>query len=121
MPRNNRSAVSNGTRLGIDLRSKDGRRWRDIYAAAMEATHARHESLCRQLATLTIRREQLDAQVAAGRDVDIDLLLRLSSEVRRTQERLGLLDAGDDEPDLLPHDAPLWMVGERASAPEEAA
>lgn len=89
LPAASRSAITNG-RLGVDLRTAAGRRWRDVFIQTMEATGNRNESLCRQLATLTVRREQLDAEVAAGRDVDVDLLLRLSSEVRRTQERLGL-------------------------------
>jgi len=94
LPAASRSRIANG-RLGVDLRTAAGRRWRDVFLAAMEATGSRHESLCRQLATLTVRREQLDADVAGGRDVDVDLLLRLASEVRRTLTRLGLTDVED--------------------------
>lgn len=97
LPAASRSRIANG-RLGVDLRTAAGRRWRDCFLSAMEATGSRNESLCRQLATLTVRREQLDAAVAAGKPVDVDLLLRLSSEVRRTLDRLRLTDPdGDDE------------------------
>jgi hypothetical protein len=116
LPPASRSRIANG-RLGVDMRSASGRRWRDVFLAAMEATHARHESLCRQLATLTVRREQLDAEVAAGRDVDIDTLLRLASEVRRTQRTLGLITSTEPGPEPLPADAPRWALGEREAAP----
>lgn len=92
MPRNNRSAITNGTRVGIDLRTAAGRRWRDLLADAMRQTGGRNESLCRQLATLTVRREQLDAEVAAGEPVDPQDLIRVCGAISRLMRLLGLVE-----------------------------
>lgn len=97
VPANNRSAVTNGA-LGIDLRTRVGRRFRDVYLDAMNRTDGRNPVLCRSLAGLVVRREALDAAIVSGADVSTDELLRLASEVRRTLTRLGLDAGGDEEP-----------------------
>lgn len=96
-----RSCVTNGSGLflgAVDGRSREARRWRDLFRHYMVETDSRNEQLCRQLASLVVRREALDSEVAAGKPVDIDLLLRLSSEIRRSMTRLGLLADPEDEP-----------------------
>jgi hypothetical protein len=91
-PLTNRSKVTNGSLLGygFDMRSREGRRWRDIYRQYMEASGNRHEQLCRGLASLVLRREQLDGAMARGEHVDADLLIKLSGEIRRTLTRLNI-------------------------------
>lgn len=89
VPRNNRSRITNGA-LGVDLRSKQGRRWRDVYSDAMRETGGRHETLCKQAATLIVQRERMDAALARGEDVDVSLLIKLAGAINRTLTRLGL-------------------------------
>jgi hypothetical protein len=115
LPAASRSAIANG-RIGVDLRTAAGRRWRDCYLELMDKTNGRSETLCRSAASLIVRREALDAKIALGEDVSTDDLLRLASEIRRTLSRLGL----DDEPAAadapLPPDAPPWRLGAREIA-----
>ncbi|MQA64501.1 MAG: hypothetical protein GEU76_01145 [Alphaproteobacteria bacterium] len=120
-----RSRVTNGKTLFLDRtdgRSRAARRFRDLLRAFLDKTGGRHADTCRALAAMCMERERLESKMAAGEVIDTDLLLRLASEIRRSQERVGLLE-GEPAPELLPHDAPLWMIGERAPAPapEEAA
>lgn len=102
-------------RRAFDGRTRQAKRWRALNEAFKARSGHRHDELCASLASLTVRREQLDVDLARGRDVDADLLLRLSSEIRRTAERLGLVNS-DDEPKPLSPDAPSWLVGSRAEA-----
>ena len=103
MPANNRSRLGNGSALpsGTDGRRSAARRWKEIFRDGMARTGGRHETLCRSYASLVVRREMIDAEVVRGVDVDVDLLLRIASEIRRTAERLGLLGdlPGEDETD----------------------
>jgi hypothetical protein len=88
-----RSAVSNGKLLhanaaGIDGRSHNARRFRDL-VRAHEASLGGNLSevdmcLVRTAAALTLRSEQLQADLAAGKDVDSDALIRLASTSRRS-------------------------------------
>jgi hypothetical protein len=96
LPAASRSRIANG-RLGVDLRTAAGRRWRDCFLDLMHRTGGRSEQLCRSAASLIVRREALDAKIALGEDVPTDELLRLVSELRRTMTRLGL-DADAEEP-----------------------
>lgn len=117
VPRNNRSAVSNGSRVavGIDLRTREGRRWRDCYADAMRQTGGRNETLCKQLASLIVQRERLDSMLARGEPVDTQDLIRLAGAVSRTMTKLGIVE--EAPPPLVPHDAPAFVIGPREAAP----
>jgi hypothetical protein len=87
-----RSSVSNGKILhansaGIDGRSHNARRFRDL-VRAHEASLGGNLSeidmaLVRTAAALTLKSEQLQADLAAGKDVDSDALIRLASTSRR--------------------------------------
>lgn len=90
----NRSRLTNGSALhlsGVDGRSREARRWRDLYRQYMAETSGRHEQLCRTLASLVLQREVLDAALARGESVSIDDLLRLAGAISRTLARLGLV------------------------------
>src|SRR5680860_541548 len=94
---NNRSAVTNGSRLGIgiDGRTRQARRWRDVYTDLMARTGSRHEQLCRSLASLVLQREQLDADLARGETVDTDELIRVVGAISRLTTKIGIVA---DEP-----------------------
>jgi len=114
VPRNNRSAIANGA-LGVDQRTKTGRRWRDLFLHYMGETGGKREQECRSLSSLVLTRESLDAALARGEPVDPMDLVRVCGAISRALVRLGLVDA--DEPDEpLPADAPAWAIGRRAEA-----
>jgi hypothetical protein len=86
-----RSAISNGTRLfaGVDGRSATARRFRDLLAdlmrdlgGATSLTTMQH-GLARQVATLQLQAEHLQAAVVRGDVVDSKDLVRVSGEARR--------------------------------------
>jgi hypothetical protein len=84
-----RSAITNGSRVhqNVDHRSSSARRYRDLFAA-FEAeiggtlTEA-ERGLVRQAATLTLRAEQLAADVVNGKQVDDDQLIRIAGTAKR--------------------------------------
>jgi hypothetical protein len=85
-----RDRVANGRLLpkSVDLRSAAGRRFRHLVGAyEAELGPERSESqrgLVRQIATLQIQIERIQADIVAGlRVVDSDEVIRLSSEHRR--------------------------------------
>ena len=84
VPRKRRSR-----RRPFDGRTRQARAWRAAFDSAMASTGGRSEGLCRTYASLSIKRVQLDNQIASGIDVDVDVLLRVSSELRRTMARLN--------------------------------
>ena len=90
------SRITNGSRLldGIDARSKHARRWRDLYRDFLARTGGHHDQGCRQLASLIVAREILDARLARGEDVNSLHLVRLAGAINRTLARLNL--AADD-------------------------
>lgn len=93
------AATTNGSVLmaGIDGRSAAARRFKDLYKHYLILTHGRHEELCRQLASLIVRRECLDAKQVRGEDVDDFTLVRLANAINRTLAKLNLTadDAGE--------------------------
>ena len=109
--RNGRAAAPKRSRCkAFDGRLRSAKRWKSIFDDAMQRSGRCHESLCRTFASLTMRKEALDAEIASGRPVDVDQLLRLSSEVRRTADRLGLTDAADDGAWSSDRPRPAWIV-----------
>jgi len=96
-----RSRVTNGRVLiaGIDGRSRQARRWRDLFRGFMADTGGRNETLCRSLATMVVQRERMDAALVAGDDVDVGELARLCGAISRIMTKLGLADpdSGDDD------------------------
>lgn len=94
--------MSNGTRLwpaGIDGRTAEARRWRDVHAELAEALG--HEpgvaerALLRRATSLTVCCERLDADLARGEPVDPDRLVRLSNGLGRAFMALGLTSWSD--------------------------
>ena len=90
----NRSAISNRSRLlpGVDGRSSNARRFRDICAAydaeaGGNVTEVERD-LIRQAAGLTLRAEQLQGAIVRGEAVDNDELIRLSSTAKRLLEAI---------------------------------
>jgi hypothetical protein len=90
----NRSAVSNRSRLlpGVDGRSANARRFRDICAAYETEAGGNvsevERDLIRQAAGLTLRAEQLQGAIVRGEAVDNDELIRLSSTAKRLLEAI---------------------------------
>jgi hypothetical protein len=90
-----RSAVSNRSRLlqNVDHRSSSARRFRDL-VNAFEAEIGSNlteveRGLVKQAAALTIRAEQLQADIVNGKDVDSDALIRTSSTAKRILGAIG--------------------------------
>ena len=98
-PANNRSRMSNGSRLlrGADGRTAEGRRYRDLvaaYAADLggfaELSEA-ERSLVREAASSALASEGLQAAVVRGEIVDIEQLVRLSNSTTRLVAKLVAL------------------------------
>jgi hypothetical protein len=89
----NRSAVTNGSKLlvGIDMRSPTARRFRDLvqaYSAEVGGDLSQTDlAMIKTAASLSLSAELMQADLVNGKPVDLDDLIRLSSEARR------LLDA----------------------------
>jgi hypothetical protein len=95
------SKVTNGKRIfaiGGDGRGAWTRRWKDLYEAHMadlggEAVLSQAQtSLCRRAAALSVELEQLEAKMSEGAatNEDLDLYNRLTGNLRRFCETLGL-------------------------------
>jgi hypothetical protein len=92
-----RNAVSNGSRLhrrGIDGRTRDARRFRDLFESFVDGlggdgklTEA-ERALARTAASLAVKSEAMQAEVAAGGDVDAEQLVRVSNSLSRTLSQL---------------------------------
>jgi hypothetical protein len=106
LQRNGRSRVTNarldgkvsakGLIVTGDARSVWARRYRDLCAmliedaGGMDALSELRLGLIRRAATLMIECERLESRLANGEEVDVDLLARLSSHLRRIAETIGL-------------------------------
>ncbi len=114
----NRSAVSNGTKLldGIDGRSPTARRFRDLVQAFQAefggALSEADKLLVRQAAALTIRAEQLQADLVNGLPVDADALIRLTGTANRI---LGSINAKSRKRKPAGGDALRTYLAERAT------
>jgi hypothetical protein len=93
-----RSAVTNGERAFVlgDGNSPWARRQRDLIALHLadlggeERLSENQLSLCRRAATLETELEMLEGQLSLGKVADLDLYNRLSGNLRRILESLGL-------------------------------
>jgi hypothetical protein len=93
-----RSAVTNGTRAYVigDGNSPWARRQRDLIALHLadlggeERLSENQLSLCRRAAMLETELEMLEGQLSLGTVADLDLYNRLSGNLRRILESLGL-------------------------------
>ena len=94
-----RAAVSNGSRLharGIDGRTRDARRFRDLVASFSEslggeaALSEADKALVRNAAALAVKAERMQARIVKGEDVDLEGLTRLSNCVSRVLSQLGV-------------------------------
>ena len=95
------SRVGNGSKilLGADGRTVWNRRYRElVYAIASQASGGNIDSLtvlrmalCRRAAALICQCEAIEADLSEGKEgVDIDLLARMSSHLRRIAADIGL-------------------------------
>jgi hypothetical protein len=123
----NRSAVTNGSKLlvGIDGRSPTARRFRDLvqaYTAEVGGDLSQTDlSMVKTAASLSLSAELRQADLVNGKTVDLDDLIRLSSEVRRILDAIAE-KAGKRKPAAVPllHDHAVKRALERANPAEEA-
>lgn len=93
-----RSAISNGKRLflgEVDGRSDLARRYSDILAdleqerGGADVLSVTQREACRAYAGLSVRLEQMHADLAAGRPVDSEVLGQLGDRLDRQARRIG--------------------------------
>lgn len=102
-----RSRVTNGSLLlaGIDGRSADARRYRDLVEAFSREIDrgagltAAEMTLVRQAAAVALRSELLQSDIVAGRNVDLSQVTRLSNTLTRL---VSALKAKGPRPDNGP-------------------
>jgi hypothetical protein len=92
--RRSRSVGSASFFAHTDGRTLEARRWRDLYEDAMARSGGLQEERCRTLATLILRKELLEGDLVSGRNVDPEILVKLSGEIRRISVALGLTPRG---------------------------
>lgn len=115
--------LSTRSLLNTDGRTAWARRYRDLVvmlsddAGGAEGLSELKLGLIRRVAALTIETERLEVRLAEGEEVDIDLLARLSSHIRRISETIGLNRAIRD---ITPTLAEI-VAGHRAKATAEPA
>ena len=98
-PKRQRSRIENRpNRLpGVDMRSANGRRYTELFnsfAAGFDGDLGESDlTLIRQAATLSLKSEMLAADLAAGKDVDADVLIRLAGAAKRTLAEVSAASA----------------------------
>jgi hypothetical protein len=98
LPRQQRSAVSNGRRLFVvgDGNSAWSRRFKDrIFdhvsdMGGHDAVSVSEESLIRRASAIECALEAMEGRLSLGEDVDMDEFQRLTNTLRRTLQVLGL-------------------------------
>jgi hypothetical protein len=93
-----RSAVTNGTRLLVagDGTSAWSRRYRDLVAAhavdlgGPDLLSEAQKSLIRRASTLEVELEAMEAQLSKGEPIDLDMFSRVTGNLRRVLESIGL-------------------------------
>src|SRR3984957_17512277 len=104
-----RNAVSNGSRLhrrGIDGRTRDAKRFRDLFESFAQSLGGEERlseadrALARMAASLTVKSEAMQADVAKGVEVDAEQLVRVSNSLSRVLSRLVKRQPRDPTPSL---------------------
>lgn len=125
--RTNRSRITNGKLWprGLDGRSAEARRWRDLYREFAAQTppgapSAAREARLRSLVGVTVALERVGSRQARGESVDHAELVSLANSQGRLMQELGLAPrttepAGDDPAACLARirDADYWKGGAR--------
>ncbi|MGH6898239.1 MAG: hypothetical protein ACREJ5_17100 [Geminicoccaceae bacterium] len=106
----NRSKITNGVRHhvrpvhgGPDMRTRSGRRWRDLLLAfSRQLGHEprpAESALLRSAADLQLAAERLSAEIASGNRggaADEDRLISINGSLRHTLRQLGLGSGGGE-------------------------
>ncbi len=98
----NRSAISNGSWLleGVDNRSALGRRFRDLCTSFADdlggaaSLNEPQRALIRQVASVTVESEKLQAAIVKGETVDHENLVRLNNLQARLVKQLDIKPKG---------------------------
>ncbi len=93
-----RSAVTNGKREFVEGngRSPWARRFKDLCELHQDDVGARETmseaqvSLIRRISTTEVELERMEGQLSAGQSVDLDLYNRLSGNLKRLLETIGI-------------------------------
>jgi hypothetical protein len=115
-----RSAVTNGKVLHsnateIDGRGHGARRFRDLIAAFSSGLGELSESdtaMVRTAAALTLKSEQMQADLAAGKEVDATTLIKLAGATRRS---LAAISAKAKDKPAGPTLAEYWASKQAAA------
>jgi hypothetical protein len=94
-----RSRITNGKALfvGVDGRSRQARRFRDIYRDLLEQTGGRSEALVRSIAGLCVQRELIESRLARGEPVDTAELVSVAGAISRLATKIGILDEESED------------------------
>ena len=116
-----RSAISNGSRLHIkgDSRTAAARRFRDLvgsFSANLGELSEADLAMVRTAAALTLKSEQMQADLAAGKDVDAATLIKLAGTTRRS---LAAISAKVKDKPAGPTLAEYWASKQAAQTDED--
>jgi hypothetical protein len=89
MKAQNRSKVTNGSKLvaGVDGRSADARRYKDLvasFSAGLDALNEGQRAIVSQAAALTLQSERMNGAILRGELVDTEQLVRISNVLSRS-------------------------------------
>ncbi len=98
MPQTARSRISNGSAIldGIDGRSREARRFRDVLAEIVSDLGGHNglsegqRQLARRCAMLAVECEKIEALGVAGKAIDLEQYGQLTDRIGRCFQRLGL-------------------------------
>ncbi len=121
---NARSKVTNGVRLlpGLDGRSTWSRRFHDLVslhaqdAGGVDSLSEAQVSLIRRAAALEVTLENLELDMACGREVDLDQYSRCAGHLRRILETVGIRRVARE---VSPSLADI-IAGHRSKSPEKS-
>ena len=93
-PHNNRDKLSNGTHLGFNMQTKQGRRLRHLVQEFTAAARAKPSEVVRTrirlLAMLTVKLDAMMADMAIGKKVSNVDLAALGNQVSKIMLELGI-------------------------------